>query len=138
MRGRRGGISESNAVEAYLGSIGIFALSFLFALQLFIDRFSGWSLLAIAFVLVFAVWIFWLFVFYINSLLIKVLRVSGLFRGTADRRVQDVFIGIVVAVMAYRLSILPGWPGWIGLLVLSTLGVNFVAAILLRLIPNAR
>jgi hypothetical protein len=131
-------VSESNAAESYLGSIGIFIITFVFALQLFAERFSGWSVIAFDLVLVFAVWIFWLIVFYINSLIVKLLRACGLFRGTPNRRAQDIFIAIVLAAMAYRLSILHGWLGWIGWLCLWALGANFLAAILLKLIPNTR
>lgn len=138
MRGGTDEVSESNAAEAYLGSIGTFIITFLFGLQLFAERFSGWSLIVSAALLVFAVWIFWLAIFYINSIFIKGLRACGLFRGTPNRRVQDIFVGIVVAAMSYRLSILHAWPGWAGWLCLCVLGANFLAAILLKLIPNTR
>jgi hypothetical protein len=138
MRGGTDKVSESNAAEAYLGSIGIFIITFVFGLQLFAERFSGWSVIAFDLVLVFAVWIFWLVVFYINSLIVKLLRAYSLFRGTPNRRAQDIFIAIVLAAMAYRLSILHGWLGWLGLLCLCALGANFLAAILLKLIPNTR
>jgi hypothetical protein len=131
-------VSESNAAEAYLGSIGIFIITFVFGVQLFAARLNGPSLIMSAAVLVFAVWIFWLAIFYINSIFIKGLRACGLFRGTPNRRAQDLFIGIVVAAMSYRLSILHGWPGWIGWLCLCALVANFIAAILLKLIPNTR
>ena len=136
IRGGTDKVSESNAAESYLGSIGIFIITFVFALQLFAERFSGWSVIAFDLVLVFAVWIFWLIVFYINSLIVKLLRACGLFRGTPNRRAQDIFIAIVLAAMAYRLSILQGWLGWLGLLWLCALGANFLASILLKLIPN--
>jgi len=138
IRGGTDKVSESNAAESYLGSIGIFIITFVFALQLFAERFSGWSVIAFDLVLVFAVWIFWLIVFYINSLIVKLLRACGLFRETPNRRAQDIFIAIVLAAMAYRLSILHGWLGWIGWLCLCALGANFLAAILLKLIPNTR
>lgn len=138
MRGGTDKVSESNAAESYLGSIGIFIITFVFGLQLFAERFSGWSVIAFDLVLVFAVWIFWLIVFYINSLIVKLLRACGLFRETPNRRAQDIFIAIVLAAMAYRLSILHGWLGWIGWLCLCALGANFLAAILLKLIPNTR
>jgi hypothetical protein len=138
MRGATDEVSESNAAEAYLGSIGIFIITFVFGLQLFGERFSSWSVIAFDLVLVFAVWIFWLVVFYINSLIVKLLRACGLFRETPNRHAPDIFIGIVVAAMAYRLSTLHGWPGWVGLLCLCALGANFVAAMLLKLISNAR
>jgi hypothetical protein len=138
MRGGTDEVSESNAAEAYLGSIGIFIITFVFGLQLLAERFSGWSLIVSAAVLVFAVWIFWLAIFYINSIFIKGLRACSLFRVTPNRRAQDFFIGIVVAATSYRLSILHGWPGWIGWLCLCALVANFIAAILLKLIPNTR
>ena len=138
MRGGTDEVSESNAAEAYLGSIGIFIITFVFGVQLFAERFSGWSVIAFDLLLIFAVWIFWLIVFYINSLIVKLLRACGLFRGTPNRRAQDIFIAIVLAAMAYRLSILHGWLGWIGWLCLCALGANFLAAILLKLIPNTR
>ena len=138
IRGGTDKVSESNAAESYLGSIGIFIITFVFGLQLFAERFSGWSVIAFDLALVFAVWIFWLIVFYINSLIVKLLRACGLFRETPNRRAQDIFIAIVLAAMAYRLSILHGWLGWIGWLCLCALGANFLAAILLKLIPNTR
>jgi len=138
IRGGTDKVSESNAAESYLGSIGIFIITFVFGLQLFAERFTGWSVIAFDLVLVFAVWIFWLIVFYINSLIVKLLRACGLFRGTPNRRAQDIFIAIVLAAMAYRLSILHGWLGWLGWLCLWALGANFLAAILLKLIPNTR
>ena len=138
MRGGTDEVSESNAAEAYLGSIGIFIITFVFGLQLLAERFSGWSLIVSAAVLVFAVWIFWLAIFYINSIFINGLRACGLFRVTPNRRAQDFFIGIVVAATSYRLSILHGWPGCIGWLCLCALVANFIAAILLKLIPNTR
>ena len=138
MRGGADEVSESNAAEAYLGSIGIFIITFVFGLQLFAEQFSGWSLIVSVAVLVFAVWIFWLAIFYINSIFINGLRACGLFRVTPNRRAQDFFIGIVVAATSYRLSILHGWPGWIGWLCLCALVANFIAAILLKLIPNTR
>ena len=138
MRGGADEVSESNAAEAYLGSIGIFIITFVFGLQLFAEQFSGWSLIVSVAVLVFAVWIFWLAIFYINSIFIKGLRACSLFRVTPNRRAQDFFIGIVVAAMSYRLSILHGWPGWAGWLCSGALGANLLAAILLKLIPNTR
>src|SRR5450755_1045255 len=78
MRGRTDKISESNVVEAYFGSIVAFMVSFLFARQLFAGRCSGWQAIAVGILLLFAVSISWLFVFYLNSLLIKILRTCGI------------------------------------------------------------
>lgn len=134
MRGGSDKISESNATEAYFGSIVAFMVSFLFARQLFAGRCTGWQAIAVGISLLFAVSIFWLFVFYLNSLVIKILRTGGIFRKMANRHAQDILIEIIVAVLAYELSISGSWTRWIGIFCLLLLGANFTAALLLALV----
>jgi len=133
MRGGTDRISERNAVEAYFGSIVAFVVSFLFSWQLFAGRCPGWQAIAVGILLFFAVSIFWLFVFYINSLIIKILRTGGIFRKMADRHAQDILIEIIVAIFAYGLSISVSWTRWIGIFCLLLLGLNLAAALLLAL-----
>jgi hypothetical protein len=133
MRGGSDKISESNAAEAYFGSIVVFLVSFLFAWQLFVGRCTGWQAIAVGILLLFAVSIFWLFVVYFNSLLIKILRTGGIIRKMANRYAQDVFIQVVVAALAYELSISVSWTRWLGIFCLLLLGANVVAALLLFL-----
>jgi hypothetical protein len=131
MRGGSGKISESNAAEAYFGSIVFFLVSFLFTWQLFAGRCTGWQAIAVGILLLFAVSIFWLLVFYINSLVIKILRTGGIFRKMANRHVQDILIEVVVAVFAYELAISDfSWTRWIGIFCLLLLGANFISALL--------
>jgi hypothetical protein len=130
---RTANISESNVLEAYLGSIGIFVVTFFVGLPLFTRGLRGWPSFAAGVLLFFAVWIFWLAVFYINSLVIRFLRTCGLFRRTDNRHAQDILIGIVIAVLAYQLSILPSWTRWIGVSCLVLLGANLLAALSLKL-----
>lgn len=138
MRGRSAHVSENNAVEAYAGSIVLFAVSFLFALGFFAEKFSGWRMIVITILLVFAVWIFWLLIFYANSLVIKFLRACGLLSQTRKRHAQDIFIGIVVAALAWRLSILHSWIRWVGIICLCALAANLAAALLLKLSRERR
>lgn len=133
MRGGTDRISESNAVEAHLGSIVAFGVSFLLARQLFAGRCSGWQAIAVGIFLLFAVSILWLFVFYFNSLIIKILRIAGIFRKLANRHAQDILIQIIVAILAYELSISVSRTRWFGIFCLLLLGANFVAALLLFL-----
>lgn len=138
MRGRSAHVSENNAVEAYAGSIALFAVSFLFALGFFAEKFSGWRMIVITIVLIFAVWIFWLLIFYANSLVIKFLRACGFLSQTPKRHAQDIFVGIVVAALAWRLSIFDSWIHWVGIICLCALAANLVAALLLKLSRERR
>jgi hypothetical protein len=133
MRGGSDKISESNAAEAYFGSMVAFVVSFLFAWQLFTGRCTGCQAIGVGIFLLFAVSIFWLLVFYFNSLVIKILRTGGIFRKMANRHVQDILIEVVVAVIAYELSISVSWTRWLGIFCLLLLGANVVAALLLFL-----
>jgi hypothetical protein len=138
LRDRGDEVSENNVIEAYVGSIGAFIVTLLWASQVLADGLSGWKFIALALLLVLAVWIFWLLVFYINSLVIKVLQRTGLFRSASNRDAQDVLIGIVVAGLAYQLSILPSGMHYVGILYLIALGLNLMAALLLTLIPSPK
>jgi hypothetical protein len=138
MRGGSDKISESNAVEAYFGSIVAFMVSFLFARQLFAGRCTGWQVITAVILLIFAVSIFWLLVFYINSLVIKILRIGGIFRKMANRHAQDILIEVLVAVFAYELAISVSWTRWIGIFCLLLLGTNLAAALLLVLYRSRR
>jgi hypothetical protein len=133
MRGGSDKISESNAAEAYFGSIMAFLVSFLSAWQLFASRCTGWPAIAVGILLLFAVSLFWLVVFYFNSLLIKILRAGGIIRKMANRHAQDILIEVVVAIFAYELSLSVSWMRWIGMSCLLLLGANFAAALLLAL-----
>jgi hypothetical protein len=133
IRGGSDKISESNAAEAYFGSIVALVVSFLFARQLFGGPRPVGQAIAIGSLLFFAVSIFWLLVFYVNSLVIKILRTGGIFRKMANRHAQDILIEIIVGVLAYELSIFVSWTRWLGIFCLLLLGANVVAALLLFL-----
>jgi hypothetical protein len=134
IRGGSDKISESNAAEAYFGSIAVLLVSFLFAWQLFAGQCAGWQAAAVGLLLLFAVSVFWLFVFYFNSLVIKILRASGVLRKMANRHAQDILIETLVAFFAYELSISDfSWTRWIGVFCLLLLGLNLTAALLLAL-----
>ncbi len=71
-----------------------------------------------SFRLAFCVWICWLLVIYLNSVLIRLLRVCGLLRDLSNARAQSVLLGIVTTGFAFYLArTRPGWaflesPGW--------------------------
>ena len=133
LRGRSDEVSEGNAGEAYFGSFGILIVSLAFGLQLLGTRFGGWRGILVFVFLVFAIFVFWMLVFFINSIAIKVLRACGCFSKTAGRHVQDIFIGVVLAAFACGLSTFDSWTRWLGILCLLLIGINVLAALLLTL-----
>lgn len=130
-RGRPDQVSEACVVEAYFGSIGIFVVTYVLAWQLFAGRLAGWRTILTGALLVIAVWIFWLLVFYLNALVIKAFHVGGLFCETPNRDAQNIFVGLILAALAFPLSILHSWVRWIGVLCLLGLGANFLAMVVL-------
>jgi hypothetical protein len=136
MRGGPDQISEACVVEAYFGSAGIFGVTYVLAWQLFAGRFAGWRTILTAALLVIAVWIFWLLIFYLNALVIKALRAGGLLQGTPNRDAQNILVGFILAALAFLLSILQDWTRWIGIFCLLGLGVNFFAMVMLAMVPK--
>jgi hypothetical protein len=133
MRGGTDKASEACVVEAYLGSIGIFVVTYALAWRLFAGGIAGCRTILAGALLLIAVWIFWLFVFYLNSLVAKTLRVGGFFRETPNRDTQNILVGLVLAGIALPLSILHGGARWIGILCLIGLGANFLAMVVLAM-----
>ena len=134
---RRRGTSQNNtpegiAAEAYLGSIGIFIVTFLAGLPFVLGHLSAWQSIAAGISLIFAVWIFWLAVFYFNWIAIRLLRSCGLWRQTENRHAQNILIGLVVAALAFQMSVSSSWVRWIGIIALAALGANLLAALFLK------
>jgi hypothetical protein len=132
-RGDPAETSENSAGEAYLGSAAIFAISYLSAWQLFAGNMEVWSVVVVGILLVLVVSVFWLIVFYLNFVIVKVLRVLGVFRQTSNRDAQNILIAIILTALAMQLSILHNWIRWIGILFLAVLAANVVAAAILAL-----
>jgi hypothetical protein len=129
--------AETNPVEAYGGSILIFLIPYLAGVQFFAPRGHGATALVMSGLLIFAVLIFWVLVFYFNSLVIKILRAGRLLMAGADRSVQDVLVRIVMAALAAYLALSGSWSRWLGLIVLTLITVDLLAAVLLQLTQPA-
>jgi hypothetical protein len=126
--------SENNSVEAYLGGIAIFAITYALLVDLLLRQLTGWQALLGCIALAIGVWIFWVIVLYLNSLAIQALRACGLFRKTANRHAQNILVGIVVTLFAGELSRHDSSIRWIGIVWLAFLIMNLAAASLLALI----
>src|ERR1700741_5295001 len=127
----RARLSEGTSLEAHAGSLIIFAITYFFFVNIGSAQLRGWKMSAAYLALAFAVWIFWLVVLYLNSVLIEGFRIFGLFQTTSNRRVQDFLVGILLSLFAIELWIGESWTRWLGLLWLTFVSLNILAALLL-------
>ena len=131
LRGGDAGRAENNWPEACLAGIAIYLISYLFFGQFVPDEVRIWQRILLFVILAFFVWLFWLVVLYLNSLIIHSLRFCGLLQALPDRRAQSVLLGTSVSAMA--LSLLQGgsWPAEIGAIWLICVVMNLTAAAIL-------
>lgn len=132
LRGGDARRAESNGFEAWLVGLMVYAIHYLFFATLLIPSHLEPWLTALLFVaLAFWVWLFWLLLFYINSVIIKFLHLSGLFRTIPTRRVQSILWGISTTAMACALLKGSPWLHEVGALWLVAVAMNLAAAVLL-------
>jgi apolipoprotein N-acyltransferase len=130
--------SENNATEARVAGLAVYLISFLFFAQFVPANLKTWQS-AWAFVgLAFFVCLFWLLVLYLNSLIIGVLRLGGIFRGIPVRRAQSILAGFSTTAMACSLLQRGSWTGEIAAIWLTAVTLNLVAAIVLALHHETR
>lgn len=127
---RRG---EHNALEAHGGGAVIFVISYLLGAQSAYAHAAGWQVATLLLLLLFATWIFWLVVLYINTLILKGMRAVGCFRRTPDVKVQSVLIGTVATIFAAELCRRGSWPAAMGIIWIAAVLANLAAAMVLML-----
>lgn len=138
---RRGGDAtraESNGVEAWVAGVAINLVSYLFFARLLPADLKPWltalSLVALAFV----VWLFWLLVLYLNSVIIKSLRLGGFFRTIPIRRAQSILLGTWATAMAIDLLRRDSWMREVAAIWLIAVAMNLAAATVLAFRHGAR
>ena len=125
--------AEINGGEAWAGSIAVFLVSYLFFAG-FVPDLRGWWVATVIFAaLPFFVLLFWLLALYANSLILKLLRVCGLFRSLPQRRGQAVLIGLTTTVMAVPMVQRGFVSGEIASIWLVAVALNLAAAAILGL-----
>src|SRR5438045_2544249 len=96
--------TENNAVEARVIGFMIYSVHYLFFATFFIpSNLKPWLTALLLVALAFWIWPFWLLLLYVNSVIIKALRVGGLFRAIPTRRAQSILWGISTTAMAFAL-----------------------------------
>jgi hypothetical protein len=123
--------AEQNSVEAWGANLAIYLISFLYFAG-FIPFFDSWWARALIFVaLAFVLWLFWLVVLYVNSLILKFLSSFGLLRSLPIRRGQCVLIATTATAMAVALLQRGALGAEIGAIWLVAIAMNLVAATIL-------
>jgi hypothetical protein len=127
--------AESNGFEAWLVGLMIYAIHYLFFAALFIPSgLAPWLRALLLVALVFWIWLFWLLLLYINSVIIKTLHACGLLRTIPTRRLQSILWGILTTAMACALlQRSPALPRELGAIWLVAVAMNLVSAMVLAL-----
>lgn len=104
LRGGDPGRTESNGLEALVIGMTIYLMHYFFFATRFIpSNLESWLTALLLVALAFWICLFWLLLLYINSVIIKLLRVGGLFRAIPTRRAQSILWGISTTAMACML-----------------------------------
>ncbi len=136
--GRGSDFSEGGFFETCLGSVVVLLIPYFFLVDLVMNHGGRWMAFGTGVALLFAIWIFWLVVLYLNWVMIQVLHGLGFFRGVTERYLQDILAGLIITFFASELSILNSWVRWIGILWFIILAMNLAAALALALTDTRR
>jgi hypothetical protein len=131
--------AESNVVEAWLVGLMMYLIHYLFFAKLFLpSNLRPWLAILLLLVLAFWIWLFWLLLLYINSVIVKVLQGCGVLRTIPTRRVQSILWGIFTTAMAFVL--LKGSPSLreLGAIWLVVVAMNLTSAVVLAFSDAAR
>jgi hypothetical protein len=132
LRGGDARRAESNGFEGWLIGLLIYSIHYLFFATLIIQsNLEPWQRAVFLVALVFWIWLFWLLVLYVNSVIIKALRACGLFRTIPTRRAQSILWGVYTTAMACVLLRSGPSPRELGAIWLVAVAMNLAAAVVL-------
>lgn len=138
LRGGDGSRAEKNAGEAWAGSIATFVVSYLFFAGFVPNSFAWWITGLLFGALAVLVLLFWLLALYLNSMVLRLVRIAGLFNTTPARRGQSVLIATTTTLMALALLRHGGLAREIAAIWLVAVAMNLVAAMILAFRHGAR
>jgi hypothetical protein len=133
LRGGDATRSEGNWIEAYFTGAVVYLISYFFVANLLVTKLARWQAAIVSVLLLFGVWIAWLILLYLHSLIVKLCWRCGLFTDLPRNRVQSVLMGIVTTAFAAQLLTAGPWLSWIGWLWIVAVAFNLAAALLLAL-----
>ena len=123
--------AEKNGSEAWATSLAIYAISYLYFADFVPDTLSWWMRALMFVALAFLVWLFWLLMLFINSLVLKLVHSLGLFRSLPTRRGQSVLLAGATTAMAVALAQRGTFVSEVGAIWLIATALNLVAALIL-------
>ena len=132
-RGGNSARSEADWREAYFVGWFIFFLSYFFTVHMVRGDHFTLPDVPILFGLLFATWLCWPVILYLNWLIAKLCWRCGLFTDLPANRVQNALIGILTTIFAVELVLAQSWTRWLAALWLVLIGLNLSAALLLAL-----
>jgi hypothetical protein len=133
LRGLSATRSEGNWIEAYAAGTVVFLISYLFVASLLWPKLHWWQIAIVLPLLIPGVWIAWLILLYLHSLIVKFCWAVGLCTDLSRNRVQSVLMGIVTTVLAAQLVAAGSWLRWVGAIWIAAVALNLAAALLLAL-----
>jgi hypothetical protein len=132
-RGGEATRAEKNSSEAWAAGVALYSVSYLFFATLVPAKFEWWLTVLVLIALTFGVWLFWLVLLYLNSLIIKLLRFIGVIRTVPDRHAQSVLVSTTATAMACSLLNSGSWTTDIAALWIIAVTMNLAAAGILAL-----
>jgi hypothetical protein len=123
--------AEINDAEAWAGNIAVFVVSYLFFARFIPSGLRWWVAAPALIALAFLVWLFWLLMLYLDSLILGLARRVGLFRSLPARRGQAVLIATTTTAMAFCLVQNKSFSGEIAAIWLVAVAMNLGAALIL-------
>jgi hypothetical protein len=133
LRGGNATRSEGNWLEACVIGAIVYLISYLFTASLLLPKLNWWQIAIALPLLFFGLWIGWLIVLYVHSLIAKACESVGLCADLPRRRVQSVLMGILTTIFAAQLLTAGPVLRVIGALWIAAVALNLAAALLLAL-----
>lgn len=130
--------AENNGTEAWVANVAIYLINYLFFAQFLPADLPLWQIALLLAGLAFFVWFFWLLVLYLNSLIIKLLRLCGLFRAIPTRRAQSILLGTWATAMAVDLLSRGSWIREVASIWLIAVVMNLAAGAVLAFRDGTR
>lgn len=127
-RGGDASRAEKNTGEAWAANLAIYVISYLYFGSWIPRPATSWLVALMFIALAFLVWLFWLLMLYLNSVILKLLHGLGLLRSLPIRRGQGVLIVTTSVAMAVALVQGGGLGGEMAALWLTATAMNLAAA----------
>ncbi len=138
IRGRDAIRSEGNWVEAYFVGSAVYLISYLFGASLLWPKLQSWRVAIALVLLVPGIWIGWLVILYLNSLIVKLCWALGAGTDLARNRIQSVLMGIFTTAFAAQILTANIWWKWVGALWIVAVALNLTAAFFVALFYEER